>query len=374
MAKSTANVGRPNNNALLALMAVLAALGFYTMRITTAMNDIPVGFLETAASGVFPNGVPIKKDYTGIHLVDEGLSFLVAAFLAGPMRWNEPYYWQQLYFLIQISALVTINNVEAYRQRNQNSWLKYISIWAFVYQNVGAACIVTIWWLLLHRVSQPKAYFESGRTVPLPYARVILPGVFLFYVVPTVTLFLPDQSVDRVQKLLAFWQFTPILSGIPMWLVSLSGTSTTVTASNRNADVRHLKVLYALLFVLCVATHWYAIRGISLSTDPDVTYARVFLPSTYTWKRNADWGLLFIFQWDWLIIGLMYIIPSWVAVCDVQRMRNGEATLENIFESFLVIAALTGGGGPGATLAAVWFWREAALADIEIASGAKKVQ
>ena len=124
MATPTANVGRPNNNALLALMAGLAALGFYTMRITTAMNDVPVGFLETVASGVFPNGVPIKKNYTGIHLVDEGLSFLVAAFLAGPMRWNEPYYWQQLYFLIQITALVTINNVEAYRQRNQNSWLK----------------------------------------------------------------------------------------------------------------------------------------------------------------------------------------------------------------------------------------------------------
>jgi hypothetical protein len=124
MATSTGRVGRPNNNALLAMMAGLAALGFYTMRITPAQNDIPVGFLDAAASGVLHNGVLLKKDYTGVRLVDEGLSFLVAAFLSGPMRWNEPFYWQQLYFLIQLTALITINNVEAYRQRNQNSWLK----------------------------------------------------------------------------------------------------------------------------------------------------------------------------------------------------------------------------------------------------------
>lgn len=203
---------------------------------------------------------------------------------------------------------------------------------------------------------------------------MILPGVLLFYVVPTVALFVPSPDLDTMQNLLAFWQFTPILTGIPLWLVTLSGSTTTVTANNRHSDVRHLKILYAFVFVLCVATHWYTIRGISLSTDPDVTYARVFLPSTYTWRRNADWGLLFIFQWDWLIIGLMYIISSWVAVCDVQRARHGEATLENVFESFLVIVALTGGGGPGAALAATWFWREGAMAEIEIALGPKKAQ
>jgi hypothetical protein len=205
---------------------------------------------------------------------------------------------------------------------------------------------------------------------------MILPGIALFFVVPTVAMFVPGQSQDTIQNLIAFWQFTPILANIPLWLVSLSGSPTTASASDRHADVRTLKILYAFVFAVCVVAHWYTLRGISLSTDPDVTYGRVFIPSTYTWSRSADWGLLFIFQWDWIIIGLMCIIPSWVAVCDMQRMKNGEATLENIFESFLLITAVLAVGGPGATLAAVWFWREGKMAEIEIelASGAKKVQ
>jgi hypothetical protein len=78
MATSTARVGRPSNNALLAVMAVLAGIGLYTMRITTAQNEVPVGFLDVAASGTLPNGVSLKKHYTGIRILDEGLSFLVA--------------------------------------------------------------------------------------------------------------------------------------------------------------------------------------------------------------------------------------------------------------------------------------------------------
>jgi hypothetical protein len=233
---------------------------------------------------------------------------------------------------------------------------------------------VTLWWLALHRISSPKSYFQTGRTVPLPYARAILPGILLFYVVPTIALFIPGLDSDMLQNLLAFWQFTPILANIPLWFVALSGSSTVITTKNKSADVRSLKVLYAFAFVLSVATHWITIRGISLSDNPDVTYARVFIPSTYTWKKGMEWGLLFIFQWDWLIIGSMYIIPSWVAICDVQRVKNGEATLENIFESFLVIAAVTAMGGPGATLAAVWFWREGKMAEIENTSGARKMQ
>ncbi|CAN9393892.1 unnamed protein product [Alternaria alternata] len=374
MATSAARVGRPNNNALLAVMAVLAGIGLYTMRITTAQNEVPVGFLDVAASGTLPNGVSLKKHYTGIRILDEGLSFLVAAFLYGPTGWSETFYWQQLHFLLQITPLLAVHGVEACRERNQGSWVKYISLWAFIYQNVGGACIVTLWWLAFHRISSPKSYFQTGRTVPLPYARAILPGILLFYVVPTIALFIPGLDSDMLQNLLAFWQFTPIFANIPLWFISLSGSSTIVTAKNKSADVRSLKVLYAFAFVVSVATHWITIRGISLSDNPDVTYARVFIPSTYTWKKGMEWGLLFIFQWDWLIIGSMYIIPSWVAICDVQRVKNGEATLENIFESFLVIAAVTAMGGPGATLAAVWFWREGKMAEIENASGARKMQ
>ena len=124
MAPSTARAGRPNNNALLCLLAALSVLGLYTMRVSVAMNDIPKDFRAVAQGNALPNGVPIKRDFTGIKLLDEGLAFLVVAFIFGPTKWNETFFWQQFHFLFQITSLIAIMNVEACRNRNQGSLLK----------------------------------------------------------------------------------------------------------------------------------------------------------------------------------------------------------------------------------------------------------
>lgn len=124
MAPSTASVGRPNNNALLTVMAVLAGLGMYFMRIGCVVHDYPVDILDAVAAGVLPNGAKIRKVYTGVKPVDENLSLLVTAFLYGPTKWNEAFYWQEVHFLTQLTAVIAIMNVEACRERNQGSWLK----------------------------------------------------------------------------------------------------------------------------------------------------------------------------------------------------------------------------------------------------------
>jgi hypothetical protein len=67
---------RPYNALLLTVFAILAPIGLWTMRITTFLNDAPVGFTNVVAAGVHPNGVSIKKSYTGLAALDEGLSFL----------------------------------------------------------------------------------------------------------------------------------------------------------------------------------------------------------------------------------------------------------------------------------------------------------
>lgn len=94
------------------------------MRITTALNDVPIGFGAMIESGALPNGFRYKTHYTGIGPLDQGLSFLVAAFLYGPTNWNQAFYWQQFHFLSQLTAIIAIMNVEACRDRNQGSWLK----------------------------------------------------------------------------------------------------------------------------------------------------------------------------------------------------------------------------------------------------------
>lgn len=242
-----------------------------------------------------------------------------------------------------------------------------------MYQNIGGAVIIPIWWLLLHRVSAPKSYFASGRAVPLPYARLILPGTILLFLVPTIAIFLPSNNLITLQNILAFWQLTPVYVNIPLWFASPFVSSTPSTASrSKNADLSHLKILYAVTFFLSVAVHWYTIYGISVSTDPSVSYASVFVPSTYTWKKSLDWGLLWIFQWDWIFCGISHVLPAWIAVCDVQRLIHGAVTAEHMLEGAISAMALAWLGGPGAALSAVWFWREQKLALIEGRLGAGK--
>jgi hypothetical protein len=203
----------------------------------------------------------------------------------------------------------------------------------------------------------------------LQYAGAILLGILLFFVIPLIAMFIPGISLDTLQAIIAFWQFGPIFANIPLWFAPYFPSS-----KSQTADLPHLKILYAFVFALCVAVHWTTIYGISTATNPDVTYAKVFIPSTYTWAKSLDWGLIYIFQWDWILWGLCCVIPAWVAVCDVQRVTKGQVTIENLLESFIVVTTITVGGGPGAALAAVWYWREEKLAAYEGGNGVKKVQ
>jgi hypothetical protein len=115
---------RPYNAVLLTTFALLSVAGAWFMRIYLALSDAPVGFLDALEAGAHPNGTPMKKDFTGLKIFDEGISLLVAAFLPGAAGWNEAAYWQQFHFLLQITPIIAIMNVEACRERNQGSLIK----------------------------------------------------------------------------------------------------------------------------------------------------------------------------------------------------------------------------------------------------------
>lgn len=363
---------RPNNATVLAIFAVFAVLGAWFMRIAPILNDVPIGFANIAETGILPNGMRIKNKFTGLKPLDDGLSFLVAAFIYGPTGWNEAFYWQQLHFLGQLPGLIAIMNVEACRERNQSSWLKYTAVYAVLYQNIGACFIIPIWWILYHRLSGNKSYFSKSRAVPLPYARLILPATIALYVFPTIAMFWPGKDLNTAQNIIAFWQVSPILVNVPLWIASpfVSSASTSTTSKTKSADLPYLKTIYGVFFITSVAVHWYTIYRISVSENPAVTYTSVWVPSTSDWKKDLDSGLLYIFQCDWFIVGLVHIIPAFIAVCDVHRLLHGTVTGGQTIKAGIVALFLTLVAGPGAALTAVWYWREEKLALIEVSLGA----
>lgn len=263
------------------------------------------------------------------------------------------------------------------RKSNHLLILHSTAVLALLYQNIGGAVIVPFWWLLLHQISAEKSYYSSGRAVPLPYVSALLPATVFIYVIPTLAIYVPGTNITTLQNILAFWQFTPIIVNIPLWIASYfvsSEPSPPATASHED-DRTHLKVLYAMTFGISVVVHWVVIIGISRSSNPAVTFSSVFLPSLATWKTTLDYGFLWIFQWDWIICAMLYLLPAWVAVYDIQRILHGAASGAQLVKGTFAIVALTLLGGPGAALTAVWGWREEKLSVIEdrLSSGKKEL-
>lgn len=247
------------------------------------------------------------------------------------------------------------------------------AVFAFVYQNIGGAVIIPLWFILLSKTSGENSYFSSGRAVSLPYARVLLPATIVLYLVPSIALYVPGWNLTTLQNLLAFWQPTPVLVNAPLWFASLFVSSRPAAASNaRDADLPHLKLLYIVTFATSVAVHWFTIYGISTSSDPAVSLSAVFLPNPATWKSTLDFGLLWIFQCDWIVCATTTTLACLVAVYDVQRLIHGAATSVQLIQGAIAIALLTLVGGPGAAISAIWAWREEKLAVIEKGAGSGK--
>jgi hypothetical protein len=233
---------------------------------------------------------------------------------------------------------------------------------------VGGAVIVPLWGLILLKDSGPNTYFHSGRAVPVTYARMILPTVLILYLIPTIAIFIPDQSITSVQSVVAFWQVVPVLVNVPFWIASFFVSSKPATRTAKNADIPHLKILYNTLLPINIITHFITVYKVASSENPIVSFQRVFIPDPAFWKTSMDEGLLWMFQWDWLLIALVFIIPSIVAVFDIMRLVpdiDDDSRSDKIFKAVYGTLALTVLGGPAAAMAGIWGWREEQMVVME---------
>lgn len=229
--------------------------------------------------------------------------------------------------------------------------------------------------LLLHKLSGKNQYFSTGRAVPVQYARLILPSTLVIFLGPTFAMFYPGWSMETLQLILAFWQFTPVLVNVPLWLASPFASPST-SSKAKKADLPHLKILYNTLFVVLTAVHVTTIAQVVTSETPGVSLQHVFLPNPALWKTSMSEGLLWVFQWDWVVCALLNIIPAIIAIYDVVRFipeTDTDPLHDRLFKGVYIVAALTVFGGPAAALVAVWGWREEQLVIIEErAAGGKK--
>ncbi|KAI0096075.1 hypothetical protein GGR51DRAFT_544416 [Nemania sp. FL0031] len=393
---------RPYNALYVLIFAVASVYAGWLMRVETGIKGIPVNFVEQVEARVYPNGTPMRTRYTGIEAVDSGLLFLVAAFIAGPLGWDEGVRVQQLHFLVQFFAVIAVWNVEACRGRNSWKLISFTGLFVLFYQTIAGAAIIPLYYLSYMLISKPDAYYVDGRLVNLPYARGMLFSISLGYLLPTLAMYIPtllapyvpaweiiapdwvgeafpglaphvvdlDASVRSffsaatTEFFVFLWQPSPGFVNMLLFLCSLI-LPACAGRNDPTPDVKSVKQVYAAAGVVCAVNHLVTLYVCATATNPQLSFAYVFLPDRSTWMQSTTAGLHYIFQVDWWGCFLPTLLWAWIAVYDVHRLLLGSASAVQLVKWAVYIVGLTVALGPGGMLAVVWSWREDRLVMIE---------
>jgi hypothetical protein len=315
--------------------------------------------------------IPVRTTYTGIEAVDSSVKFLDIAFMNAVAGWDQAFLPFGAYFLVSFFAIVSVWAVESCRSRS--SWLVRLTpVYALFYQTVGGAIIIPIYYLAWLWETSDNAYWTKPRQVPLSYARAILPAVLVGFLLPTILLYLPYSAPDMwtTQAMIILWQPSPWFVDILTWTLSklFSDKSTahsTVTTGTRAADLSFLRNIYAAAILVTTSMHFWIVYLCTFSPNPEHSFRRLFLhPTGYRpVEMSLAQGLHAIFQADFWIIFAASVAWAYLAVLDLQRVGIAKNTsLVGMAVSMMLGSLVI---GPGAVVAAVWWWREGRMAEAE---------
>jgi hypothetical protein len=202
-----------------------------------------------------------------------------------------------------------------------------------------------------------SGYWERSSEIPAKWQRSMLVSIIFAYLIPTAVLWSPYQlTQNATQRLIAYWQLSPIFVNI-LWVACSTladNTHHTRSAQGASRNRKSLSRAYQMAAVVAVAVHWLTFWICATSTDPTLSLKFVFRPD-FSIAEDVFENIHFIWQWDYFLMSL-----SAIAMC-IQaeiEMVSLNATSTSIY--LAVSATLLGSVvlSPGATLALVWWWRE----------------
>lgn len=362
--------------ALTLLYAGMSAVAVYYLRLGPTPKAADKHFEGVMAGGDWrwaDHDTVLRRHYTGIAPLDFGLSFLVAAFFYGTAGWVKGIQLQQGYFLLQFFPVIVAWSVESFRARNGWALITFTSLWPLLYQTVGGAIIIPLFYLCYTWTAARTDYWAKGRELPLARARTLLPAVVLGYLVPTLATWLPlDDLFDLYtrQAMVAFWQVTPLVVNL-LWLLfsSLaSETHSTTKTRSASADIRALSPLYLVSLLVAQASHAAILFLCSTSptSDPSISFSFIFglRPPVDPLMHEA---IHFIFKVDYWIIAAASVLWCVQAEWELIGLRRTDLTYGAALLGTLAGAVVF---GPGTVLSAVWWWRESKIGAVATAKKA----
>ncbi|GIC87473.1 FAD-dependent oxidoreductase [Aspergillus udagawae] len=353
------------------LYAVFATMAFtaFKLLLTAGKVNGTWRFVKQAlmSGSIKERDLELRHTYSGLTSIDNVLKSLVTIFLSAIDNPSNP--GQQLhllYFLSSMLPLIAIFTVEGYRQRNTWTPIASATVWGILYQLRGIGFIAPLYIATTLFVSRGSTFFiQPGREVPA--AKFILPALMLGFIVPTMLLFWPFASSGTRQALIALWQPAPV------WISSLTTAFSAATAvvsriikreanssADTNSDLPHLRTIYQTTGAIAACFHLSLIIGSLVSSELSLT--SLFIPkNSFAPVESLADGVFVFFQNDFLLVAAAAFLWCLVSIWDLNRSGLSDVDLRVVF------CAISGGYaaiGPGATTAAVWFWREGVMSRV----------
>jgi hypothetical protein len=246
-----------------------------------------------------------------------------------------------------------------------------ITIWLTLVQWAGVGIYMPIYYAAYTFVSDPETYWwPLNREVPIQYARSLIWAIMIGYTLPTILMFWPWESPYAIQNFESLWQpcpvFVPIIcSSLGYYYVKKNKlVPVSRTAKESFPDLPHLKLIYVITGALGFMLHSYTI--IKILSSSELSLKSVFWPDFAAQPKDFGEGLRALFLVDFW--GFHVASYAWLCmgVWDLKRMGRsavdmGKASALIALSSFII--------GPGATMSAVWYWRENALARTSFGKG-----
>ncbi|GKT92698.1 hypothetical protein Ct61P_10548 [Colletotrichum tofieldiae] len=350
-------------------LLALAALGFVSLWGGMWFNGTLEGLLRVQQAAAFPDGRPMRTNFTGHALVDSAAMLPIAFFdLITDEKTHPAAPWLVFDLCSVLAAVSTWVLIESRRRGVRNPFLRQTKrglenvsnandistiLFIFLWNTFGAAFVAPIYFYFLTQ----SRHTARDPTIPLNEARAF-PITLVANAVFPLLMFTPGGSDHERHGFIAQFSLTPVFMVLCIVFFSRPGTSFTSFATPKdearpNADAPWIVASLCATGVLTAAQHLYTVAAACLAPNGDagrLTWTRVFVPSAskvLSWPQGSQMALVegahLFTQLDWLITAVACVVFTHYLLRSSSNDRQEGSGLVSLAAISLATAIL----GPG---------------------------
>ncbi|KAG9231787.1 hypothetical protein BJ875DRAFT_105864 [Amylocarpus encephaloides] len=302
---------------------------------------------------------PLVTSYTGLGFIDGGLSTLTAYFVSSLGSLDLENRAQLIALGSYLIPLQTVWMIEASRRGNFFTAISLCSTYfGLAYQSLGLGFVVPLY-CFLHYLQCPLENYHAmdNRLTQISQVKTIIPAIVIGFVLPSI-LMMAVPGIEKRQWINGVvWQPFPLYTAILQRIFGFFVKDMTKMArvSNQLADLTYLRLAYAFAITLSFGVNVFARMASPVSLS-QFFFGGLGNPNALVTFTE---GTVKYFRYDQLLLSIAITIWVMLSFWDLKKAGKVKMHWLAIVLTYCILVVV---GGPGATMVAMFAWREEALA------------